>query len=71
MLENKYKIGTFRGWKPSNKTKSSLTENLLVLIKKSLLNLNFEKSKVIGGKNLFFVIGPICNSHSVFLNIGF
>ena len=31
---------------------------------------NFQKSKVVTGKTLFFVIGPFCTHHPVCLNIG-
>ena len=33
------------------------------------LKQNFQKNKVITGKTPFFVIGPFCTHHSIFLNI--
>ena len=35
------------------------------------LKLNFQKNKVGIGKTPFFVIGPFCTPHSIWLNIGF
>ena len=32
---------------------------------------NFQKNKVVTGKIPFFVIGPFCSHHFIFLNIGF
>ena len=35
------------------------------------LKQNFQKNTVVPGKTLFFVIGPFCTHHSIYLNIGF
>ena len=34
------------------------------------LKQNFQKNKVVTGKTLFFLIGPLCSHHFICLNIG-
>ena len=45
------------------------SNQLFILVSK--LEKNFRKKKVATGKTLFFVVGPFCTPHSIYLNIGF
>ena len=66
---------------PSNKTQAlakSMNMNIWVIVKLnqlfvrgSLLKLNFQKNKVVGGKTPFFVICSFCTPYSICLNIEF
>ena len=41
-----------------------------LFIRGSWTETKFSKNKVVAGKTPFFEIGPFCNHHSIFLNIG-
>ena len=47
------------------------TTNQPFLLEDLKLKLNFQKNKVVTGKTPFFVIGPFCSHHFIYLNIGF